>query len=551
MILAAASLLLQVGPSQASEIEFTEVSRQAGIAFLHSMGSETVENILEGSGSGACAADYDGDGDVDLYFVDGGDAQAGREGGGANRLYRNESGDRFIDVARRAGVLGTGYGQGCVFGDYDNDGDLDLYVTQYGADALYRNRGNGNFGEVAKTAGIAGNGWSTGASFGDCDGDGDLDLYVSRYLDFRLGREPKRSRLSAKEGYTTFPGPRDYDGVPDVLYRNNGNGIFTESSRVSGVAIHAGKGLQAVFFDFDRDGDQDIYVANDRTPNALYTNRGDCVFQDTALMAGVAHDERGDDTGAMGLAVGDLDSDGLWDLLVTNMVFEYNSLYRNQGEGLFEDVTRQARVASRTYGYVGWGAAFVDFDNDADLDIVVVNGHVHDHVDIFSDSVSFEQSNLLFSNQGDGRFRDVTERVGQALRGPKVSRGLAVLDYDDDGDEDMAVTNLNARASLLRNDGGNLNPWIRIVVEPGRGPTALGTRIDVRTENTFQTKAVRGSSSYLSQHDVRLLFGLGEDQRVQDLEVRWPSGLRQHWVDLPVRRSFGLWRPASITLDRG
>ncbi|MFQ5741296.1 MAG: CRTAC1 family protein, partial [Acidobacteriota bacterium] len=369
--------------------------------------------------------------------------------------------------------------------------------------------------------------------------DGFLDLYVTNYLDFELNRKVRRSRLSAREGYQFFPGPRDYAAQADVLYHNNGDGTFTDVTKQAGVFRPEGKGMQPVFADFDDDGDADIYVANDRTPNFLYINQGNGRFEETALTAGVALDENGNETGAMGVTLGDFDADGLADLLVTNMVFEYNALYRNAGDGTFRDVTKQAHIAKKTYPFVGWGTGFFDYDNDGDLDIFFANGHVQDYINVFSESVTYAQPNLLFANRGDGTFREVSGKSGLYFSARDVSRGMATGDYDNDGDADIVISNLNARPVLLRNEAANHNHWLMVdLVGRRSNRDGIGAKVKVITGGRVQSREMRSGSSYLSQNDRRLHFGLGGQRKVDAIEVRWPGGKTETFKNLGSDRLF-------------
>ncbi|MBI2503026.1 MAG: VCBS repeat-containing protein [Candidatus Latescibacteria bacterium] len=515
---------------------FVEVAAESGIHFQHVYGEPPITDILESTGAGAGFFDSDDDGDLDLYLVNGlvlgGDPRTQP----SDALYRNEGQGRFAEVTAAAGIADTGYGMGCAAADYDNDGDQDLYVTNYGPNALYRNEGRGRFSEVAGRAGVADPRWSVAASWLDYDNDGMLDLFVANYLAFDHRVSPERSLASLHEGYRSYPGPRDYQAQPDALYRNLGDGAFAEVTARAGINPQGieGKGMSSLATDFDGDGDLDLFVSNDRTPKQLYRNDGGH-FSEVALWAGVAYDESGNATGAMGVDAGDCDGDGRLDLFVTNFVFEYNSLYRNLGDGTFADVTNAAGLALPSYNYVGWGTGFFDYDNDGWLDIFVANGHVHEDMDLLNESVSFGQPNQLFHNEGQGVFSEVSAQSGPPFLIARSSRGAAFGDCDGDGDLDVAVLNVGGPAELLRNEGGNREHWLGLRLEGKAGNRdAVGARVRVRAGSLNMIREVHAGSSYSSQSDLRLYFGLGGQTRVDSLEVRWPGGRVETFANLPV-----------------
>lgn len=496
---------------------FVEVGRQAGFGDVrHDPGADRVASLLQATGSGLCVFDATGDGIADVYFVNG--ARPDAPSAPRNRLFRGSGSATYVDITTASGTGDTGYGMGCVAADVDADGDTDLYVTNYGANRLLRNEG-GRFVDVASTAGVDDGRWSVGAGWADIDGDGDLDLFVANYLDYDANRAPVRSLVSLHEGFRSYPGPRDYDAQPDALFRNEGDGRFTEVGASVGLTSPAGKGMGAAFVDLDADGDMDLFVANDRTPNHLYRNDGG-QFAEIGLEAGVAFDEGGHESGAMGVDAADIDADGRVDLFVTNFSFEYNSLYRNRGDGTFADVTGPAGLAGPSYRYVGWGSLFLDYDNDGDEDLFVANGDVLEDMDLLNKGVTFAQPDQLFRNEGDGTFVDISRPAGLRAAPDAVGRGAAALDADGDGDLDVVVVNLGARPSLWRNDGDHAGGWLSVEVPAG----AAGARLRLRDGAWSATRQARAGHSYLSQSQWPLHIGLGRRRRVEWLEVRWPNG---------------------------
>ncbi len=423
-----------------SSQNFANVATTAGLRFAHYNGASPEKYVLETMGSGAAFLDYNNDGWLDIYLVNGGGVPGHAPPAPVrNALYRNKGDGTFVDVTTQAGVGGNGlYGMGVAAADYDNDGWADLFVTTFGRNILYRNRGDGTFADVTEKAGVAGGGWSTSAAFLDYDRDGRLDLFVARYVDYTFERnvicgDPAR-------GIRAYCHPDIYDGVSSVLYHNNGDGTFTDVSKASGITSQIGKGLGVVAADLDADGWIDIYVANDSVRNFLFRNLGNGTFKEIGIASGVALDEGGRPQAGMGTAAGDYDGDGRLDIIVTNLDQEYNALYKNSG-AFFADTSFPTGFAPPSLPLVGWGTGFFDFDNDGDLDILVVTGHVIDNIEKFRAGQTYPQAKLLFENLGD-RFREVATRHGAALTKPEVSRGAAFGDYDNDGDVDVLVLNL-------------------------------------------------------------------------------------------------------------
>ena len=499
---------------------FEDVTAGAGIRFLHTSGASPDKHMAETFGSGVAWIDFDSDGFQDLFFVNGAP-------GAAHALYRNNSDGTFRDVSERAGIAGRGslhFRTGVAVGDYDNDGHLDLYVTALGPNTLYRNTGRGTFEDVTAAAGVAGGRreWSTSTGFFDYDRDGDLDLYVANYLDVREDENPWCGLR--KSGYRMYCNPTIFDGVADRLFRNEGDGTFTDVSAAAGVANPAGKGLGVTFCDVDGDGDQDIYVANDLVRNFLYRNNGDGRFTDVAYGAGVGFDGDGKAQAGMGVDCGDVDGDGHPELFVTNFAEELNTLYANRGDGTFEDVSREAGLGS---GFLplGFGTRLYDLDNDGDLDIHVTNGHVIDNVKVYQPNALYEQPDLLYVNEG-GRFRDISADAGPALKTSRVGRALAVADYDNDGGLDVVLTSVGRPAVLLRNTAGRGN-WLTLKpAGTASNRFGYGTRVDVRAGGRSQVREIGAASSYQSSSDVRLHVGLGT-ATAAEIEIRWPSGRRQ------------------------
>jgi hypothetical protein len=507
-----------------SPVQFVDVTSQSKIAFKHENGASPDKLVVETFGSGVAWIDYDNDGLLDLYFANGANLAAGKRSPG-NVLLRNTGTGTFVDVTSAAGVQGNGgFGTGVAVGDYDNDGFLDLYVTGYGSNILYHNNGNGTFTDVTARAGVKGGGWSSSAGFFDFDRDGKLDLYVVRYLDYNLNENPYCG--FRKDGYRMYCDPRNFDGMPDLLYRNNGDGTFTDVSKKAGIANPAGKGLGVAFGDFDNDGWPDIYVANDTVRNFLYRNNGNGTFTDLAYSAGVGYDPNGNPRAGMGTEFADFDGDGWLDLFVTNFSEELNALFRNRRDMTFEEVTEQAGLGSG-FLTLGFGTKLFDYDNDGYTDIYVANGHVIDNVQLYNPRLAYQQRDLLYHNES-GAFRDVSAESGPAFQIKHVGRGAAVGDFDNDGDLDIVVSNCGQAPNLIRNDGGNRNHWLAIKAR-GRESNSfgIGARVKVEAGGRAQIKEIYSAGSYLSSSDLRLYFGLGREGRATRVEISWPSGKRQ------------------------
>jgi len=518
-------------------ITFTNVAREAGLRFRHFSGASPEKYVLETMGSGAAFLDFDNDGRLDIFLVNGSSVPGNpAPKGTGHALYRNQGDGTFVDVTAKAGMASEGhYGMGVAAADYDGDGWTDIFVTGFGRNILYRNLGNGTFEDVTAKAGVGGGGWSTSAAFLDYDRDGKLDLFVARYVDFEFARNRVcGDNIRRIRGYCH---PDVYDGLTSLLYHNQGDGTFQDASQEAGIAAHTGKGLGVVAADFDLDGWVDLYVANDSVRNFLFRNRGDGTLEETGVRAGVAFDDGGRPQAGMGTAAGDYDGDGRADLIVTNLDHEYNNLYRNLGAA-FADLSYQTGFAPASIPLVGWGAEFFDFDNDSDLDVLVVNGHVIDNVALLRPEASYPQPKLLFENTG-GRFREAAKEHGAALSQPQVSRGAAFGDYDNDGDVDVLVLNLGGAPELLRNDGGNRGHWLSLALEGTKSPRdAIGAVVRATVGGKTLTRFLTGGGSYLSASDHRIHLGLGAAESAERIEIRWPSGALEVLENVPAGKFY-------------
>ena len=512
-----------------SRVIFVDRTAEAAISFRHENAATDEKYMVETMGAGGGFFDYDGDGDLDIYLVNGArhpglEESAGSRAPPTNVLYRNDGEGRFTDTTALAGVGDTGFGMGMAAADYDNDGDVDLYVTNFGDNVFYRNNGDGTFTDITAHAGVATGGWSTSAAFGDADGDGWLDLFVCRYVDFRLDNHKFCGNL--RENIPAYCHPDVYDAEPSVLYRNQGDGTFADVTAEAGVTTHGeGKSLGVVWGDYDNDGDQDIYVANDSMRNFLFQNDGSGTFRDVTLLAGVGYSEDGQPQAGMGTDLGDFDGDGWLDIIVTNLDFEYNTLYRGDASGIFTDVSYNSGLAEPSINYVGFGTFFFDYDNDGWLDVFVATGHIIDNIAVFGSVSTYEQPNFLFRNNGDGTFDDVSRTTGAFFTMKDVARGAAAGDVDGDGDEDVLVTRCGQTAVLLENVGGNENGWLALrLVGTESNRDGVGARVSVHFGDRVVMREVKAGSSYLSQSALELTFGLGNHDVVDRVEIRWPSG---------------------------
>lgn len=523
------------------QIQFVDVTEQSGIDFVHHNGGGSEGYIVEGMSTGIATLDYNNDGHVDIYFLNGTALQGTRvDHPLRNTLYRNNGDWTFTDVTQQAGVGDAGYSLGVAVADYDDDGDQDIYVNNFGENVFYRNNGNETFTDVAPELGVV-NGRQVGAGVGflDIEGDGDLDLYVANYVDFRYENHVP----ILIDGKRFQAGPQYYQPVADSLFRNEGNGRFTDVSQSSGIAAVTGPGMGLVCADFDNDQDIDIYVCNDGQPNFLFQNDGQGKFEEIGLLAGAACDFNGKANSSMGVDCGDYDGDGLLDIFVTNYQAEMPVLYHNLGGGLFEDATSRARIPQSLFPHVNWGTAFVDIDNDADQDLYLVCGHF-DRIEEIDDRTSMKVKNYLLLNEG-GRFRDVTAEIGPDAQIAESSRGLAAADFDNDGDLDCLILNANARPTLLCNNMNTENHWIKIQLrQPAPNVDAVGSRVWVETEEKTQMQECVRGRGYQSSFGSVLHFGLGKTTDPVQVTVRWPDGKKERYP-LPIDQLSVVHRDAS------
>jgi hypothetical protein len=529
--------------AQSVPATFADVTRHAGIAFQHVNGASAQKHIVETMGSGALFFDFDADGWLDVFLVDGGSlTDPGVAAAAQHRLYRNRGGGQFEDVTKAAGMRHREYGMGACAADYDNDDRVDLYVTNFGPNVLYHNDGHGAFSDVTRSAGVGSALLGASCAFADIDNDGDVDLFVANYVD------PDSRRICGDARARAYCRPDVYSGVASTLYRNNGDGTFTDATRRSGLDRADGKALGVVFTDYDGDGRVDLFVANDLTRNFLYHNEGQGVFKEVGLPAGVAVASDGRVRAGMGTDAGDYDGDGRFDLVVTNFESETHSLFRSLGGGLFADATFESGLGPATLPFLGFGVAFFDYDHDTDIDLAIANGHVLDNADLFRSTSRYAQRNLLLRNEGKGRFTEVGRQSGAGFAIEKVSRTLIAGDIDNDGDLDLLVSNNGQPADLLRNEGGSRVGNALLVRLRGRESNrdAIGARVTATIGGRRLVREVRAGASYLGQHDVRVHFGLGRADAVDRLEVRWPSGRVETLQSVAARQVVTLSEGAGI-----
>jgi hypothetical protein len=533
-----AALWIATGTQPAGTSIFTDIASQVGIRFRHQASHTSQKYLIETMGSGVAWLDYDGDGKLDLFFVNGAGLVDAMPRGKApdkadprywNRLYRNTGHGAFVDVTQRAGLKGEGYGMGVAVGDYDNDGRPDLYVTGFRRNHLYHNQGDGTFEDVTDRAGVGGSGWSTGAAFFDYDGDGRLDLIVARYLDWDFDKNIWCGPEKAPErGYCH---PNAFQAVTHLLYHNEGNGKFRDVSQNSGIEAHPGKGLGVAINDSDGDGRPDILIANDSVAQQLFRNNGDGTFSELALDKGAAYNSNGSSFAGMGVDWNDYNNDGWPDLFINALSLQGYVLLRNT-RGEYEDVSNVAGLSAVTMPYGGWGTKFVDCDNDGWKDLFVAQGHVMDTISVDFSSIQYKQHLLLMRNVRD-HYQDVSANGGPSFRVPLAARGAAFGDFDNDGSVDVAVSTNDGTPVLLHNTGSK-NHWILInTVGTSSNRDGIGTRIHiVGNSGLEQYGFVSTASSYLSASDKRIHFGLGSDRRVRQIEIRWPNGATQTLNDV-------------------
>jgi enediyne biosynthesis protein E4 len=527
-----------VDPSNQTYPELVDITESTGIHFEH-LSSPEQKFIVESMSGGVALIDYDADGWPDIYFTNAQTVQMALEGKKArSALFHNNRDGTFTDVTDKAGVGFPCWAMGVSVGDYNNDGRPDLLVTCLSGVVLYRNNGDGTFTDVTKNAGLDGDHlWATGAAFGDYDEDGWPDLFISHYVDIHLNNmEAFGSSETCKYmGIEVQCGPIGLKGSPDTLYHNNRNGTFTDVSRKAGVSDEEHRfGLTAIWSDFDSDGKLDLFVTNDGQPNYLYQGNGRGNFDEVGFTSGVGLSESGARQANMGIAIGDYMHSGRMSLLISHFDNEYAAFYRNDGGMNFTDVSIPTGIGRGTKGYVGWGAAFVDFDNDGWLDIFIVNGHVYPQVDQIHTSLRYLEPKLLFLNQRNGSFKDISKMAGAAIQVPQVSRGMAIGDLFNDGKVEAVVENLKGQPMILRPEGGQQNHWISFRLEGMKGNRlALNARVRASAGDLVQSGEVFSGGSYLSQSDLRIHFGLGQHQHVDKAEVLWPDGKVDTLTNLP------------------
>lgn len=525
-----------------SPVQFRDVTSDTGITFEHTDGSSGERYLIEVISAGVATFDYDGDGNIDIYFLNGAPLKGAEvDVAPRNALYRNVGNFRFVEVTDQSGLGDTGFGLGVAAGDFDNDGYPDLYLNNYGANVFYHNNGDGTFSDVTEQT-RTGNGSKVGAGacFLDMDADGDLDLYAASYIKFSYETHSPSFLL----GHRVYSGPLAFPAEPDNLFRNNGDGTFSDVSVESGIAAHAEWGMGTICADFDNDGDTDIFVCNDSTRNFYFENDGTGKFMEMGLLAGVAFDANGDSQGSMGVDCADYNRDGWLDLFQTAYQREPATLYTSLGDGLFEDSTFRTGAGAGTFHRVNWGVAFVDFDNDADHDLFIANGHIHDNVGEFDTSTSYAMPNQLLLNTARGTFRDVSAESGDGMLIKLSSRGAAFDDLDNDGDVDAVVLNSRRQPSVLRNDLDPGNNWIQIrLVGTRSNRDGVGARVKLVSGDVTQIDEVHSGRGYQSHYGNRLHFGLGERNHVDRIEVRWIGGGVETLTDIPAGQVVTITEP--------
>jgi enediyne biosynthesis protein E4 len=542
-----------VGAASVPDVQFTDITEAVRIDFKHESSATSNKYLIETMGGGVALLDRDNDGRLDVFFTNGSRLDDPQPPGKPpdksdprfwNRLFRQREDGTFVDVTEKAGLAGTAqsdYGMGVAVGDYDNDGFEDLYVTNYGGNTLYRNDGKGRFSDVTRTAGVAASGWSASAGFFDYDNDGWLDIFVTRYVEWSF--QNNRHCGDKKPGYRAYCHPDNFEGITNILYRNNGDGTFTDVSSKAGIASSIGKGLGVSFADYDDDGLMDVYVANDSVQCFLFRNTGQGTFTEMGLLAGVGFNEEGKTFAGMGVDFADYDNDGHPDIIVTDLSNEKYRLFRHNGDGSFRDVTDSSGVGAATLPFSGWGTRLFDYDNDGWKDIFVAQGHVMDTIEKTAPNLRYLQPPLLLRNEA-GRFARVV--AGESFKKDWAGRGAAFGDLDDDGDIDVVVSNVGQQAFVLRNDGGNRANWIGIrTVGTSSNRDGIGCRVKVvSASGSTQYFTINTAVGYLSASDRRLLVGLGADPMAKLIEVRWPSGIVQRFDNVKSRQTLVATEPS-------
>jgi len=527
-------------------VRFTNVARDAGLNAVTVFGGKEINKyLLETTGCGVAFLDYNNDGLLDIFQVNGSVLEGFPKGQEpTNHLYRNRGKGAFEDVTQQANLAHSGWGQGVCIGDYDNDGYVDLFISYWGQDQLYRNRGDGTFENVTQKAGIlqGRKRWGTGCAFVDFDRDGYLDLFVANYIDFDLELAPdSKSGICHYKGTNVACGPAGLQGGKNILYRNRHDGTFEDVSEKSGIVNASGTyGLGVSTLDFDNDGWIDVYVANDSSPSVLYRNNRNGTFTDIGVRAGCSYSQDGKTQAGMGVAIGDYDRNGFMDIFKTNFAGDTSTLYSNMGTGLCEDMTFSAGLGVNTR-WLGWGAGFMDLDNDGWLDLFLANGHVYPEVSQLQTEAGYQQRKVVYRNLKGRRFEDISDQLGQPITTPKASRGCAFGDFDNNGSTDIVINNVHDTSDLFRLVNSHQNHWVTIQltgVQSNR--SAIGARVRCVAQGATQADEVRGGGSYLSQNDLRVHFGLGQASSIERLEVRWPNGLEEEWTGLQVDRILAL-----------
>jgi hypothetical protein len=520
-------------PDALTSVRFVDVAAASNITFKHDNAATAKRYLIETMGSGAAWIDYDNDGYLDLYLANSAATNIYKPAHPLrSALYHSNGDGTFTDVTEKAGVAAVDlFGMGVAVGDYDNDGFEDLYVVGYGRSILYHNNGNGTFTDVTEKAGVANAGkWGSSAAWFDYDRDGKLDLIVANYVDFT----PERNLICMNQGRPAYCHPNKYHGQTPTLFHNDGNGVFTDVSRTSKIGLKPGNGLGVVCFDYNGDGWPDVFLANDSMENFLYRNKGNGTFEEIGIEAGVALGEDGKPEAGMGTDAADYDRDGFPDLFVTHLDLEYNRLYHNEGNGTFLDATFASKLGAGTFRMSGFGTRFVDYDNDGWRDLFIANGHVLDNVKYFHVSTDYAEPKTVYRNLS-GTFQDVTKRLGPDLADARVSRAAAFADFDNDGDVDVLVTNNGDRPQLFRNDGGNRNHWLEVrLIGTRSNRDGIGAKVKIAANGASQIEEAKGGMSYQAAHDPRLHFGLGNATRIATLNVCWPSGAGTKLTDLPA-----------------
>jgi hypothetical protein len=506
----------------ADAVLFRDVTEKVGVAFIHHSAPEK-KHTIESMSGGVALFDYDNDGKLDIYFVDSLTVATAKDPKAArSALYHNKGDGTFEDVTEKAGVGYPGWAMGVCAADVDGDGWVDLYVTAFGGNRLYRNNHNGTFTDIAAKAGVVGDGWSTGCGFSDYDRDGHLDLFVSRYATIDLDHLPKSCKF---RDIPVQCRPDGLKGAGDLLFHNDGNGHFTEVGERAGVSDpRAFYGLGIAWFDANGDGWPDLYVANDSTPSFLYINQKNGTFKESGFTMGVAVSLEGTEQGGMGVAIGDYDNSGAFSIYKTNFFHEYNNLFHNDLDH-FTDVSFKSGTAESSLPWVKWGAAFLDYDNDGWLDIISVNGHIYPQLDGLDPTGTYRQPKLLYHNKGDGTFESVAEQYGEAITAPRVSRGLAIGDLDNDGRLDVVINDVDGHPQVLHNELANAGNWLMVkATGKGKNTSAIGAVIKLRAGGVIQERVIASGTSYLSQDDFRAHFGLGASKEAEWLQILWPDG---------------------------